>query len=229
MAYKKTEKTEERKDERRKLIFETAAKVFAKKGYHETAVKDITDEAGISVGTYYLYFKNKEDLFETLYDEMDAKIKAINQYASETVRDVSNVEERFSRIIASSLWAFMKYKELSKIMLIEAVGLNQRFERKYDEVSAKSVSAVQSIFERLKARGLIDVQDTRIAAMAYEGASRGVITSWLSAGAQENLRLWAFPQAVFLLQALKISFRHEDVQKHIEELFTELDEKESLF
>lgn len=43
MVYRKSDKTEIRKDEKRKLIFETAAKVFAEKGYHQTSVKDIGD------------------------------------------------------------------------------------------------------------------------------------------------------------------------------------------
>jgi AcrR family transcriptional regulator len=224
LTYKKTEKTEERKDGKRKLIFDTAARVFARKGYHETAVKDITLEAGISVGTFYLYFKNKEDLFEKLYDEMDEKIKLINQYAAENGAENRSVEERFSRIISSSLWAFMRYRELAKIMLIEAPGLNPRFERKYGEINSRSAAVLENILASLKQKGLIDVPDVRIAAMAFEGAN-GIITYWLRAGGTEDLRAWAYPLAVFLLQALKIAFLHEDVKRHTEEIFRELDEK----
>jgi len=222
MPYKKSDKSKVRKDEKRKLIFETAARVFADKGYHATAVKDITDEVEISVGTFYLYFKNKEDLFEKLYEEMAEKISAINSYAIYAGSKVRSVEERFTRAIASSIWAYIRYKELSKIMLIEAVGLNPRFEQKYAEITGKSAENMQSVLSMLKQKGLIDVPDVKVAAFAYEGAF-SVITYWLRTGCQEDLREYAYPLAFFLLQALKAEFKKEDIKRHIKELFEELD------
>lgn len=51
------------KTTRKQQITEAGIKVFAKKGYHKTRVKDISDSIEISPGTFYLYFKNKQDLF----------------------------------------------------------------------------------------------------------------------------------------------------------------------
>ena len=48
------------------LIIDTAVRVFATRGYHDTAVKNIADAAGIAMGSIYQYFKNEEDLFEVL-------------------------------------------------------------------------------------------------------------------------------------------------------------------
>lgn len=49
-----------------KRIREAAEKVFLKKGYKETKIKDIADVARISPGTIYLYYKNKRELFSSL-------------------------------------------------------------------------------------------------------------------------------------------------------------------
>ncbi len=53
-------------DERQQQILDAAAAVIIRLGYDKTTVGDIADEAGVSRGTVYLYFRGKEDLFEAL-------------------------------------------------------------------------------------------------------------------------------------------------------------------
>ncbi len=51
-------------------LLAAARKVFAKRGYHETSILDITGEADVGVGTFYLHFKDKDEAFNTLIDEV---------------------------------------------------------------------------------------------------------------------------------------------------------------
>ena len=53
-------------DERQQQILNAAAAVIIRLGYDKTTMNDIADEAGVSRGTVYLYFKGKEELFEAL-------------------------------------------------------------------------------------------------------------------------------------------------------------------
>ncbi|EFH84610.1 TetR/AcrR family transcriptional regulator [Ktedonobacter racemifer] len=53
-------------DEREAHILRAAAAVIIRQGYDKTTMSDIADEAGVSRGTVYLYFKGKEELFEAL-------------------------------------------------------------------------------------------------------------------------------------------------------------------
>lgn len=221
MVYKRSNKTEGRKDEKRKHIFETAAMVFAERGYHQTSVKDITDKADISVGTFYSYFKNKEDVFEALYDEMYQIVDDINNYA--IYGKESGVAEKFSRAAASSAWAYQKYKELTRILLIEAVGLNSRFEKKYADIMLRSCESMEGILEFLKAKGLVDIPDVKVAAIAYDGSFSHLVTYWLRNDIQTDLKGYIYPLVVYSLQALKIDFQSADVKRYIEETFQELE------
>lgn len=54
-------------DERQQQILNAAAAVIVRLGYDKTTMSDIADEAGVSRGTVYLYFKGKEELFEALF------------------------------------------------------------------------------------------------------------------------------------------------------------------
>jgi TetR/AcrR family acrAB operon transcriptional repressor len=53
-------------DERQQQILDAASAVIVRLGYDKTTLSDIADEAGVSRGTVYLYFKGKEELFEAL-------------------------------------------------------------------------------------------------------------------------------------------------------------------
>ncbi|MBN2481995.1 MAG: TetR/AcrR family transcriptional regulator [Bacteroidales bacterium] len=52
--------------ERKSQIMETALELFARDGYHQTAVSKIADRAGISKGLMYNYFASKEELLDAI-------------------------------------------------------------------------------------------------------------------------------------------------------------------
>jgi AcrR family transcriptional regulator len=54
---------------KRGQIIEGARRVFIEKGFEAASMNDITREAGVSKGTIYVYFANKEELFEALIEE----------------------------------------------------------------------------------------------------------------------------------------------------------------
>jgi TetR/AcrR family fatty acid metabolism transcriptional regulator len=66
-----TQKTAEagtREGERRRTILRAAIDVFARKGYHGCRIADVAREAGVAYGLVYHYFKNKDELLETVFE-----------------------------------------------------------------------------------------------------------------------------------------------------------------
>jgi AcrR family transcriptional regulator len=51
-------------------LLDASLAVFAERGFHATRVDDVCEAAGVSHGTFYLYFSSKEDLFRTLVDDV---------------------------------------------------------------------------------------------------------------------------------------------------------------
>ena len=64
-------------------ILESAIKVFAKHGYHNSRISQIASEAGIASGSVYLYYKNKEDLlariFQNVWEQLYKEISLIQK------------------------------------------------------------------------------------------------------------------------------------------------------
>ncbi len=213
--------TQKRKEAKRQLILDTAAKVFAAKGYHTTAVKDIVDAAAVSVGSFYFYFKSKEDLFAELYlsiaERFDATIMR--------VLDVENFSllKNFTRVMTANLWLYERNRDISKIMLIEAAGINPEFQRIKAESMKKSAQAMAAWFERFKLHHAVNIPDARVAALIYAGSYCYLINDWLESDAGVPLTDCGYAFCVYHLQALKIPFEEAEVRAYIDEVLNELE------
>ena len=61
---------------KRQAIIEAARKIFAMKGYEDTTIAEIAEDAGIAVGTVYLYFGNKRDIYTSISLDWAASLAA---------------------------------------------------------------------------------------------------------------------------------------------------------
>jgi AcrR family transcriptional regulator len=65
---------ETNKTKNRRLILEAGIKVFIAKGVAETTVRDIIRSTGLASGTFYNYFKSKEDVLVAIFDDFAKEI-----------------------------------------------------------------------------------------------------------------------------------------------------------
>jgi AcrR family transcriptional regulator len=72
----RTRRAELAKAARREEILAAARRVFAARGFRGTTIADIAEAAGIALGTIYLYFASKEDVFAALNEQFNALITA---------------------------------------------------------------------------------------------------------------------------------------------------------
>jgi AcrR family transcriptional regulator len=80
---------------KRKQIIEGARRVFIDMGFDAASMNDITREAGVSKGTIYVYFANKEELFEALIEEERCRI--FNDLYEALERDGGNFRDSLIR------------------------------------------------------------------------------------------------------------------------------------
>lgn len=216
MVYKSSKETQERKDLKKKHIIDTAIKVFSINGYHGTTVKDVVEAADISVGTFYFYFKNKEDLFEILYDDVSEEFYTALCNSFEEIS--SEIDVGFSKAITFFLKIIDLNRSLARIMLIEAVGLNPKCERKRAEVTERYVNYTAMYFEQLKLCENISIPDVRIWSLAFIGTLYNVIMEWLQSSSTNSLTDYAYPLTIYNLQALKVDYNDTLVKDAISEI-----------
>src|SRR3954447_15254346 len=68
---------EERKAENREKLLAAAPKVFAEKGVGAATARDIVRETDLASGTFYNYFRDKDDAFRALLEEMAEHSRAL--------------------------------------------------------------------------------------------------------------------------------------------------------
>lgn len=158
---------------RRGEILEAAKRSFAKTGYHGTSMDDIVAESGLSKGTLYWYFDNKQALFmamlESMFGEMAAMmadIVAQEGSASERLRGVASlfmtmmVAEKELGDLVVSLWVESRHDETFNAAFREAFQpyidalvtlIEQGIENgEFGEVNAPTVaSAIAGMFDGL--------------------------------------------------------------------------------
>ena len=61
-----TEQFEKIREQKKKLIMETALELFAKKGFDATSMSQVAQKAGISKGLAYNYFKSKQEILDSI-------------------------------------------------------------------------------------------------------------------------------------------------------------------
>lgn len=90
---KKHPKTKRGKITRNKLLA-AAETEFGEKGYHPTAISDITQRAGVALGTFYVYFHSKNEIFRALVSHMGHRTREWVAKKTEPSSDRVTTEQR---------------------------------------------------------------------------------------------------------------------------------------
>ncbi|MBC8188585.1 MAG: TetR/AcrR family transcriptional regulator [Proteobacteria bacterium] len=132
--------------DKRRLIVDSAIVVFADKGYHATRISDIARHAEIAYGLVYHYFKNKEEILDTIFIERwGGFIDAVQAIAD----DGRSVEEKLLSIAAVTLTAYRRRPEWVKILVFEI----QRTQRFSDPDRVRLVGQLFALITRILREG----------------------------------------------------------------------------
>src|SRR5246500_5872369 len=82
--------------DRRSQILDAALACFAKHGFHQASMHDISAEAGISVGLIYRYFENKEAVISAMADRHKKEISEVLQRAKQAPTLLESLEILFT-------------------------------------------------------------------------------------------------------------------------------------
>lgn len=103
-------------DNKRFRILKAAAGVFAKKGFYNSRISEIAKRAQVAEGTIYLYFKNKDDILISLFDdEMTIIIKNMKEH----IAHIEGVEDKIRKFIEKHLLLIDENRELAEVLQIE--------------------------------------------------------------------------------------------------------------
>jgi transcriptional regulator, tetR family len=135
--------------QKRKKIVDKAWELFAKNGYKETKVEDITKDLGISKGSFYTYFATKDEL---LYEVLGKIKKEINRNLENI-----NVNQVPEKVLEDYVKAKMNYvvKILNNMRLnsVEKYSIDPKLRNFFEELKEKSTDFIKiNIVEKFNSK-----------------------------------------------------------------------------
>jgi len=160
----------------RERILDAALDIFSKKGYHDTRLDEIVQESHTSKGSIYFHFPNKEKLFIALVDQF---ADLLERRVTEAISKEAGGMKRVRAALESVLNTFGKYRRPAKLLLVQAVGLGNVFEKKRLEINERFARLIQTYLDEAIALGEIESADTPVIAHAWMGAIYNVVIQWV--------------------------------------------------
>jgi AcrR family transcriptional regulator len=148
-----TPRWKRRKTDRPQEILDAALACFAERGFAATRMEDIAARAGVTKGTIYLYFENKEAVFKTLARE------SIGTRLSEVIEEIKNFEgatRDLLRFVITSMNEFVATSDrvvLPKVLLAETGNFPELAQFWREEIINRGLGLFASVIERGIARG----------------------------------------------------------------------------
>jgi AcrR family transcriptional regulator len=144
---------ERRKDARPQELLAAALDLFVERGYAATRLDDVAANAGVSKGTLYLYFTNKEELFKAVVRENMLPVlteaeQAIDHYEGHSADLFREFMLGWWERIGST-----KLSGITKLMIAESGNFPEVTRFYHDEVISRSNILVIRMLERGIARG----------------------------------------------------------------------------
>ncbi|QDZ28824.1 TetR/AcrR family transcriptional regulator [Noviherbaspirillum sp. UKPF54] len=142
-----------RKDARPQELLAAALDLFVERGYAATRLDDVAARAGVSKGTLYLYFANKEELFKAVVRE---NVVPVLGEAEEIVGKFDGSTVDLFREIILGWWERIgntKLSGISKLMMAESCNFPEVTQFYHDEVISRGNAMIARMLERGIQRG----------------------------------------------------------------------------
>ena len=153
-------------DRRRNAIVDTAAGLFASRGYHATGVAELGERVGLGRGALYYYIESKENLLALIHNRVIVEVLAageraiaLDKSASERLRLLGH---ELVNVIASypdHVWVFLhEFRNLEGAAADEFRKSRRAFERSIERILVEGVEARE-----------FEIENTRLAALGWLG------------------------------------------------------------
>ncbi len=144
-------------------ICDAALQLFARKGYHQTSVREIAEAARLSIGSLYTYIRTKEDILLLVYHRI---FTLFQERMSEALIAGGDPPAQLKAAVSATLELYDEYQDLVLVMYQESHALRREALQQLFEVDRRYVSMIQAIIERGTQEGHFEAGNSKLLAIA---------------------------------------------------------------
>jgi TetR/AcrR family transcriptional regulator, fatty acid metabolism regulator protein len=157
---------------RREQILGAATRVFAEKGFSRATTREVAREAGVSEGTIYNYFEDKESLLMAIMDTLNETERRADDFREGLASNFQGFFEAYLRHRMGLMW---ENREIFRVVMSEMLvnaGLRERYMR---EVVEPTMRIGEEGFRSRVEQGGTRVTDAALATRVTAGAVLGLL------------------------------------------------------
>jgi TetR/AcrR family fatty acid metabolism transcriptional regulator len=159
-------------------------KVFARNGFHATRVSEVAKAAGVADGTIYLYFKSKEELLVSLFED---RVHKLLGFMHEELPKVPTAAAKLRRVIEIQLGLLEGERDLAEVITIILRQSTKLMKEYAAPHFLEYLDAISRIVTEGQQRGELrrDVSPHLVARMTW-GAIDGIAMTWALGKAEQG-------------------------------------------
>lgn len=158
-------------------VLQAAAVTFGKRGYDDATIAEIVELADVSRGTFYLYFRDKDEVFAKLVSRVLVDMFALSNATYEPGTLRARVEASTRRYLTT----FEKHRDVLRC-LFAVSSFKPKIAKLHGELRRQFIQRIQRHLDRNMARGLVAPMDTKVAAYVMAQMIESFAYSWLVLG-----------------------------------------------
>lgn len=160
-----------------KQIIDAAVIAIAENGYHQAQISKIAKQAGVADGTIYLYFKNKEDILISVFQE---KMGVFVESLQEIIKNGESSTDKLSQMIDNHFNVLANDRHLATVTQLELRQSNKDLRLKINSILKEYLKLLDEILIEGMFKGEFNsTMDVRIARQMVFGTIDETITSWV--------------------------------------------------
>jgi AcrR family transcriptional regulator len=153
-------------------LIESAIRIFQQKGFQMTRVSDIVADAGVAQGTFYNYFKSKEEIFRDICNAFIEQVQKKFIERSEHMFDGDTSAEVVNNVHLVVRDLFQIYHEnldVAELLFREGIGNGGIFKEIYEGMLTLFLELIREQVEKAINRGFIHIEDAQIGSVFLFG------------------------------------------------------------
>ena len=167
-------------DRKRRLIIESAERIFATRGFHDTTIADISLDSGVHEASIFQYFKTKENLIVTVPER---HLKETLAGITEHLQGMKGAEPKIRKLIWHQLRDLSVNKNYTSIMLRELRTLPSFYQSPaYEMIRKYSAFAAEAIREGIRDQEVDPEIEVILVLEMIFGAIDSIVLRWLFFG-----------------------------------------------
>lgn len=177
---------EQRVQERRERLLDTALELFATQGYQNTPIEQLCTEARVTTRYFYEAFPGREALLLALYERIIRIAQAAVREALQ--RPGLDLATRIPTVMRAFVEAYVSDRRRAQIGVLEVVGVSPAVEKRRREVIREFAQVLEGYADSLVAQGMLPRRDYHPVSLALVGGINELLAEWLMTGSPGSLQ-----------------------------------------